>query len=107
MRDEYTRERLTEDDIQKLYAVQIANEIKTTERGSWISANNLFSYGSNYTDTKKVMAGYSVFLHLRRNPAWIPKPPSEARKPSWIAQCYGGTKEKRMDSLKIQHSMLR
>lgn len=106
-RDKYVEKRLTQDDIQKLYAIQIANEIKTTERGSWISANNLFSYGSHYTDANTVMAAYSVFLNLRRNPNWMPKPPAQAEEPSWIGKCYGGTREKRAKSLEIQNSMVR
>lgn len=94
-----------DDQSEKMaYATYMANEIRTEDRGSFVSANNLLSRIGDAIDSSKGTVVAGVFGTLRNNPSYTPKPPSQAST-SGMSRMYGDTEEKARNRAEMRRSI--
>lgn len=94
-----------DDQSEKMaYATYMANEIRTEDRGSFVSANNLLSRIGDAIDDGKATVVSGVFSTLRENPKYTPKLPSEAST-SRMSEMYGDTEEKAKDRARMRRNI--
>lgn len=81
---------MSEDDEICIYSFYVAEQIASTERGSWVSANASFSGARKYINTSEATAIAMAFMNLAHNPDWEP----EKKSPSNLSKAYGDSEEK-------------
>lgn len=79
--------------MKQMYAIYIANEIKTSDRGSFVSVNNLFNKIGEFIEEKKALAVATVFARLRTNPEYSPPLPQESGA-TYLSRLYGDSDSK-------------
>lgn len=97
---------LSEREEKMAYAVYMRNEIETSDRGSWISAKNLFNRLEDAIDTDLATVAAGVFGALRERPMFTPDPPSRAST-NKISRAYGDSEEKARSRAKQRRSVFK
>lgn len=91
---------------KQAYAVYMRNEIETSDRGSWVSAKNLFTRMEDIINSDKATVVAGVFGTLREHPSFTPKPPSQASTSS-MSRMYGDTEEKAQNRAEMRRSIFK
>lgn len=88
------------------YAVYMRNEIETSDRGSWVSAKNLFTRMEDAIDSDQATVVAGVFGTLRTQPTFTPKPPSQAST-NKLSRMYGDDEEKARNRAEMRRSVFK
>lgn len=92
--------------MKQMYAIYIANEIKTSDRGSFVSVNNLFNKVGEFIDEKKALAVATVFARLRTNPEYSPPLPKESGA-TYLSRLYGDSNDKAKGRARMRRNIFK
>lgn len=97
---------LGEEKMKQMYAIYIANEIKTSDRGSFVSVNNLFTKISEFIDEKQALAVSTVFARLRTKPEYSPPLPKESGA-TYLSRLYGDSNDKAKGRARMRRNIFK